>query len=108
MKRKMRPVLLALLAVVLAFALVLAGCSASDSAYVTSIEKTGSDGLQDIYTITYSDGTTDTFTVTNGSDGEDITITDIWQAYMEETGTEISFSEFLSQYLTVSALRHYA
>lgn len=102
MKRKMRPVLLALLAVVLAFALVLAGCSASDSAYVTSIEKTGSDGLQDIYTITYSDGTTDTYTVTNGSDGEDITITDIWQAYMEETGTEISFSEFLSQYLTVS------
>lgn len=41
MKRKMRPVLLALLAVVLAFALVLAGCSASDSAYLHRHERFG-------------------------------------------------------------------
>ena len=31
--------------------------------------KTGSVGLVDTYTITYSDGTTSTFTVTNGKDG---------------------------------------
>ena len=38
---------------------------------VVSIEKTGTSGLVDTYTITYSDGTTSTFTVTNGADGED-------------------------------------
>ena len=34
---------------------------------ITSIAKTGTSGLVDTYTITYSDGTTSTFTVTNGS-----------------------------------------
>lgn len=41
---------------------------------IASIEKTGTSGNVDTYTITYTDGTTDTFTVTNGSgvvnDGE--------------------------------------
>ena len=37
---------------------------------VVSIEKTGTSGLVDTYTITYSDGTTSKFTVTNGADGE--------------------------------------
>lgn len=36
---------------------------------ITSIVKTNSDGLVDIYTITYSDMTTSNFTVTNGKDG---------------------------------------
>ena len=36
---------------------------------VASIEKTGSDGLLDTYTITYSDGTTSTFVVANGANG---------------------------------------
>ena len=38
---------------------------------IESIEKSGSEGLVDIYTITFSDGTTSTFTVTNGKDGVD-------------------------------------
>lgn len=37
---------------------------------IVSIEKTSSDGLVDIYTISYSDGTTSSFVVTNGKDGE--------------------------------------
>lgn len=37
---------------------------------IASIEKTGTSGLIDTYTITYTDGTTSTFTVTNGEDGE--------------------------------------
>ena len=37
---------------------------------ISSIEKTSSDGLKDIYTITFTDGSTTTFTVTNGKDGE--------------------------------------
>ncbi len=36
------------------------------SVTVTSVEKTGTDGLVDTYTITFSNGTTSTFTVTNG------------------------------------------
>ncbi len=37
---------------------------------IASIEKTGTQGLVDTYTITYTDGTTTTFTVTNGEKGE--------------------------------------
>ena len=37
---------------------------------IKTIEKTGSEGNIDIYTITYSDGTTTNFSVTNGADGE--------------------------------------
>ena len=36
---------------------------------ITSIEKTGTSGLVDTYTITFSDGSTQTYTVTNGADG---------------------------------------
>ena len=36
---------------------------------IVSIAKTGTSGLIDTYTITYTDGTTSTFTVTNGDDG---------------------------------------
>lgn len=38
---------------------------------IQKIEKTGTDGLVDTYTITYTDGSTTTYTVTNGKDGED-------------------------------------
>ena len=37
---------------------------------IVSIDLTSSDGLADIYTITYSDGSTSNFVVTNGKDGE--------------------------------------
>lgn len=36
---------------------------------ITNIQKTGTSGLIDTYTITYSDNTTSTFTVRNGADG---------------------------------------
>ena len=36
---------------------------------IVSITKTGTVGLVDTYTITYTDGTTSTYTVTNGKDG---------------------------------------
>ena len=36
---------------------------------ISSIAKTGTSGLVDTYTITYTDGTTATFTVTNGAQG---------------------------------------
>jgi len=43
---------------------MLKGASGND---ITSIEKTGTSGIVDTYTITLSDGSTETFTVTNGS-----------------------------------------
>ena len=41
-----------------------------DGVSIVSVDLTSSDGLVDIYTITYSDGTTSNFIVTNGKDGE--------------------------------------
>ena len=46
-----------------------AGQDGQDGVSVVSITKTGSDGLIDTYTITYSNDTTSTFTVTNGATG---------------------------------------
>ena len=45
------------------------GQPGKDGVSVVSITKTGSEGLVDTYTITYSDGKTSTFKVTNGQDG---------------------------------------
>ena len=36
---------------------------------IASTSKTGTSGLVDTYTITYTNGNTDTFTVTNGQNG---------------------------------------
>ena len=45
---------------------------------IVSITKTGTSGLVDTYTITFTDGTTTTFAVTNGADGD---ITNVAQAF---------------------------
>lgn len=45
------------------------GADGADGNGIVSITKTGTSGLVDTYTITYTDGTTSTFTVTNGQDG---------------------------------------
>lgn len=45
------------------------GADGQDGNGIASITKTGTSGLVDTYTITYTDGTTSTFTVTNGQDG---------------------------------------
>lgn len=42
----------------------------ADGRGIASITKTGTSGLVDTYTITYTDNTTSTFTVTNGAQGE--------------------------------------
>lgn len=60
------------LSFILITVLVLTSCllvACQDSIYVTNISKTGTAGLQDTYTITYSDGTTANFVVTNGAQG---------------------------------------
>jgi hypothetical protein len=42
----------------------------ADGVGISSIKKTGSEGLVDTYTVTYTDETTTTFTVTNGKNGD--------------------------------------
>ena len=51
--------------------LVAKGETGSDGRGIVSVEKTGTSGNVDTYTITYTDETTSTFTVTNGTDGQD-------------------------------------
>ena len=46
------------------------GTDGEDGKGIVSIAKTGTSGLVDTYTITFTDGTTSTFTVTNGQDGQ--------------------------------------
>ena len=50
-----------------------AGQDGDDGRGITAITMTGSSGLVDTYTISYSDGTTSTYTVTNGAPGTDLT-----------------------------------
>lgn len=50
---------------------IMDGVDGEDGRGIVSVEKTGTSGLIDTYTITYTDGTTTTFTVTNGKDGVD-------------------------------------
>lgn len=52
-----------------------------DGAGIASIEKTGTAGLVDTYTITFDDGRKETFEVTNGEDGNGI-------ASIAKTGTQ--------------------
>ena len=61
---------LALMVAVMPCCLLFAGCSNTPVA-VKSIDYTESQGLKDIYTITYTDGTTGTLVITNGRDGND-------------------------------------
>lgn len=73
-----------------------------DPISIVSIQKTGANGLVDIYTITYSNDTKSTFTVTNGKDGQDgadITATDLYESYCAVYGDTLTFAEFLSLYL---------
>ncbi len=47
------------------------GIDGSDGNGITKIEKTGTSGLVDTYTMTFTNGGTYNFTVTNGADGQD-------------------------------------
>lgn len=99
---------LILIAIIICLACVaaLAGCTVmSDGVYVTGIEQTRSQGLTDFYTVYYSDGSTTTFTVNNGTDGADgadLTVEDVFERYVEEYG-DISYSDFLKQFISVGS-----
>lgn len=95
MKRFTKTVLTVLAVMVLAFSLVLAGCS-EESASVKNILKTSSNADGDVYTIYYSDGTSSTITISNGSD---VTAKDLYEYYKEVYNDDLTYDEFLKKYL---------
>lgn len=72
---------------------------------VVSIEKTGSSGLYDIYTVQYNNGDKDILQVKNGEDGEDIKLQDLYTAVKLENGygDEYTITEFVEDYLSMNA-----
>lgn len=72
MKKSVKLFLSVFVIVLLACSLVLTGCAISSEKHVcvVSIEQTGTNGLEDVYTVTYSDGSVSTFTITNGQDAK--------------------------------------
>ena len=95
MKRFTKTVLTVLAVMVLAFALVLAGCS-GDTVTVKDILKTSSNADGDVYTIYYSDGTSSTITISNGSD---VTAQQLYEYYKEVYKEDLTYDEFLKKYL---------
>lgn len=90
---------------------VLAGCNLmQNTVSVTKIEFSHSEGLVDVYTITYSDGSTSELTVTNGkngtdgkdgSDAQNVTAEDVYNSYKSIYGEELTFEQFCEKYLTL-------
>ena len=72
------------------------GAKGDDGNGISSITKTGTSGLVDTYTITFTNGSTTTFTVTNGSDAS-VTIQTSW-------GSTTSNSKVPSEKLTKDTL----
>ena len=72
-----------------------------EQAYIVSIEK--SDGG---YTVVYSDGSTAALGISDGkdgADGKDLTVSEVWEAYIAETGDDITLAEFIEKYMELTA-----
>ncbi len=103
MIKNLKKIFVLLLTIIMATAIFTGCVQIVNPPNVLSIEKTGTDGLVDTYTITYTDGRTSTFTITNGKDGNDspeITIDDLFEKY-KENHPGATYEEFLKTYLSV-------
>lgn len=69
---------------------VMDGTDGDDGRGIVSIEKTGTAGLVDTYTITYTSGDPTTFTVTNGADGSPGASAYVWIRYAATEPTQDS------------------
>lgn len=95
MKNKLKYIVIVLVFIPCLF--IFSACSRAP--YVVGIERSSSStAMTDVYTITYSDGSTDSFSVTNGEDGKDLNIEDIYNV-AKEKGYSGTFLEFLELYL---------
>ena len=127
MKNIKKSVLIMLACVVLICALCFGGCVqlANGDIYVTNVSVSQTvDGTEYEITVEYSDGNNNTYRIPaaekgdngadgkpgedgkpgsdgqDGEDGKDITITEIYNKYVEEYG-EISYADFLKEYFPV-------
>lgn len=112
--KKFRAVVFAIVCFVsVPFLCALSGCAAfglepTTAISVERIAKTKTEGLVDTYTIYYSDGSTSQFEVKNGEKGEQgetgkADIEQIWLKYKEKTQSEISFEDFVDEFLDFEA-----
>ncbi len=106
----------------LACALACGGCfysapqESDESNPVVAIEKTGTEGAVDTYTITFKDGSTTTMQITNGvngtdgangtdgvngKDGQDLSLSELYSAYRAEYPTA-TYEEFLQAMCAVN------
>ncbi len=81
----------------------LSGCiiDFEDPKSVISIDKTQTIGDKDFYTITYNDGSTQEIVITNGSDGKDLTVDDLFNKYLE-LYPNATYEQFLKDYLSIT------
>lgn len=87
------------------------GQDGADGVGITSITKTGTSGLVDTYTITYTNGTTSNFTVTNGQDGgsnEFIGTLEQWEALSPAQRKEYDTYLITNDYSAGSGLPNYS
>ncbi len=97
MKRKIKKIALLLISVLMAMVIPVA-CTETQAKGIATIDKTGSEGLVDYYTITYTDGTTSIFTVTNG---DDLDVAELFASYLEQY-PDATYEQFLDAVLSVS------
>ena len=121
MKNK-KSLLFSLIVILVVALFCFCGCNSNNSnnsnsgLSIVSIEKTKTEGLKDIYTITYSDGSEYSFEITNGQDGEDgedgadgqdgkdgedLNIADIYKDYLERN-PNATYEEFLRDVLEIN------
>lgn len=101
-KRIKRIAISACMLVALSSAAMFGGCTSTESTKsVVSIEKTGTSGLKDIYTITYSDGETYDFEITNGQDGDSLDAEELYEVY-KTYYPDASYEDFLKAVVSVS------
>lgn len=88
---------------ILTLGLALTGCTfwqKTESVYVTSIsQSTAADGSTQ-FTVFYSDGTSTVLSGAAASQEIPNVAKDAYEAYLAETGDDITYSEFLEKYLT--------
>lgn len=103
---KKKRAIISILTLAAAATLTLGAMSGCFKISVTSIEKSGTVGLVDYYTVTYSDGSTSQFSVTNGKDGNDapaLSVGEVYAEYKKTYGEELTFEDFCKRFLSPDA-----
>ena len=99
MKKLQKTLLTAGAVAAMCLSMALAGCN---PVYVTGVNQTITEDGTTVITVTYSDGTSSVIDVNgrdgiNGVNGADLKIEDIYAAYIEQTGEDITLAQFIEK-----------